>query len=118
MIHVRGLDELPLLQAFLAIGMLQDEASAKCLPSPTIATLRGCSSRLAPTGITCSLRLGLEFRIALGACLGMSFAIALASGDRRVASRIGAECEKGHGSEEEKDGDPSDRRRTRGHRRS
>lgn len=102
MIHISGFDELPLLQAFLAIGMLKNEASAKCLPSSTIATLRGRSSRLAPTDIACSLRLGLEFRIALGACLGMSFAIALASGDGRVASRIGAECEKGHSSEEEK----------------
>lgn len=101
-VHIRGLDELPLLEAFLTVGMLKDEASTKRLPPAAIASLRGCSSRLAPTGITCSLRLGLEFRIALGACLGMSFAIALASGDGRVASRIGAECEKGHGSEEEK----------------
>ena len=102
MIHIRCLDELPLLQAFLTVGMLQDEASTKRLPPAAVASLSGRPSRLAPTDIACSLRLGLEFRIALGACLGMSFAIALASGDGRVASRIGAECEKGHSSEEEK----------------
>ena len=105
-VHIRRFDQLPLLQAFLTVGVLEDEAFAERLPAAAVATLRGRSSRLAPAGIACSLRLGFEFGVALGACLRMSFAIALPSGDGRVASRIGAECEKGHSSEEEKGGNP------------
>ena len=105
-VHIRRFRQLSLLQALLAVGVLKDEAASQCLPSPTIATLRGRSSHLASACIACSLRFCLEFGVALGAGLGVSVTVALASGDGRVASRIGAECEKGHSSEEEKGGNP------------
>lgn len=116
MVHISRLRKPPLLQALLAIRMLQDEALPKRLPSAAVAALCGRSPHLATTFLAPGFRLGLEFSVAFGTCLGMSFAVALASGDGRVASRIGAECKKGHDSEEEKGGEPPDRRRTGGHR--
>lgn len=89
-VHIRRFDELPLLKAFLAIGMLKDEAFSKRLPTPAVATLCGRSPRLAAACITCSLRLGLEFGVALGACLRMGVAVAFAARHGPVTAGVSA----------------------------
>lgn len=93
MVHIRRFRQLPLLQTLLTVGVLKDEAFAKRLPSATVTALCCGSSHLATTFLAPRFRLGLEFSVAFGTCLGMSFAVALASGDGRVASRIGTESQ-------------------------
>ena len=90
MIHIRCLDELSLLQAFLAIGMLKNEASAQCLPSPAVASLRGRSPHLATACITGSLRLGLDFGVALCPGLGVELAIAIPTRYGSVTAGVSA----------------------------
>ena len=106
MIHISGFDELPLLQAFLAIGMLKNEASAKCLPTAAVAALCGRSPHLASACVTRRLRLGFDFGVTLGAGLRMGVAVALASRHGPVTAGVRAECEKWHGSDRRKSGDP------------
>ena len=96
-IHVRSLNELPLLQAFLAVGVLQDKASSQCLPSPTIATLRRSSSHLATTHLAGGLRLGLEFGVALGAGLRMLIAVAFAARHGPMTAGVSAKSKQWHG---------------------
>lgn len=108
MIHIRCLDELPLLQAFLTVGMLQDEASTKRLPPAAVASLSGRPSRLATACIACSLRLGFEFGVTLGAGLRMLFAVAIATRHGPMAAWVSAKGKKGHSSEEEKAGSSRD----------
>lgn len=90
-IHIRGLYELPLLETFLTVGMLQDEASTKRLPPASVATLRRGPSHLATTHLAGGLRLGFEFGVAFGAGLRMEVAVALASRDGPVASGVSTE---------------------------
>ena len=97
-VHIRRFRQLSLLHALLAVGVLEDEAFAERLPSSAVASLCRGSAHLATACVTRRLRFCLEFGVALGAGLGVSVTVALASGDGRVASRIGAECEKGQSS--------------------
>lgn len=93
MIHVRRFHKLPLLEAFLTVGMLKNEASAKRLPSTAVASLRGRPSHLAPACIACGLRLGLEFGVALCPGLRMGVAVALASRHGLVTAGVGTESQ-------------------------
>ena len=90
-VHVSGLHKLPLLQAFLTVGVLEDEASAQCLPSATIAPLCGGTPHLATTFLAPGFRLGFEFGVALGAGLRMGFAVTFASRHGPVTAGVGTE---------------------------
>lgn len=102
MIHIRRLLQFSLLQAFLTVGVLKDEAFAKRLPSATVTALCRGSAHLATTCVTRRLRFGFDFGVTLGAGFGVPFTVALSSGDGRVASWVGAKGKQRHGSEEEK----------------
>lgn len=93
MVHIRGLDELPLLQAFLTVGMLQDEASAQCLPLAAVSPLRRGPAYLATSCFSSGFRLGFDFGVTLGAGLRMNFAVTLASRHGSVTAGIGAESQ-------------------------
>lgn len=90
-IHVRRFHKLPLLEAFLTVGMLKNEASAKRLPSPTIATLCRGPSHLATSHLAGGLRLGLDFGVALCPGLGMEVAVTLSSRHGPVTAGVGTE---------------------------
>ena len=90
MVHIRGLDELPLFQAFLAVGMLKNEATSQRLPSSAVASLRGRPSHLAAACIACSLRLGVEFGVPLGAGLCVEITIAIPARYGSVTAGVSA----------------------------
>ena len=90
-IHVSGLDELPLPQAFLTVWMLQDEAASQCLPSPTIATLRRGPAHLATSFLSSGFRLGLKFGVALCPGLGVELAISIPARYGPVTAGVGTE---------------------------
>ena len=101
-VHIRGLDELPLFQAFLAVGMLKNEATSQRLPSSAVASLRGRPSHLAAACVTRRLRFGLDFGVALGAGLRMGVAVAFAARHGPVTAGVSTESQEWHSSEEEK----------------
>ena len=90
MIHIRGLDELPLLQAFLTVGMLQDEASAQCLPLAAVSPLRRGPAYLATSCFSSGFRLGFEFGVALCPGLGVELAIAIPTRYGSVTAGVSA----------------------------
>lgn len=93
MVHIRRFRQLSLLQAFLTVGVLKDEALPKRLPSAAVASLCRGSSHLATTCVTRRLRLGFDFGVTLGAGLRMGVAVALASRHGPVTAWIGTESQ-------------------------
>lgn len=89
MVHIRCFRQLPLLQALLAVGVLQDEAFAKRLPSAAVAALSRSSAHLASACVTRRLRFGFDFGVTLSTGLRMSFAVALASRHGLVTAGVG-----------------------------
>ena len=92
-VHIRRFLQPPLLQALLTVGMLEDEAFSKRLPSAAVSPLSRRSSHLATTCVTRRLRLGFDFGVALGASLRMGVAVALASRHGLVTAGIGTESQ-------------------------
>ena len=88
-VHIRRFRQLPLLETFLTVGVLKDEAFSKRLPTSAVAPLCRGSSHLATTCITRRLRFGFDFGVTLGAGLRMGFAIALAARHGLVTAWIG-----------------------------
>lgn len=88
-VHIRRFRQPPLLQAFLAVWVLEDEALPKRLPSAAVASLCCGSSHLATTCVTRRLRFGFDFGVTLGAGLRMGFAIALAARHGLVTAGVG-----------------------------
>ena len=78
-IHIRRFLQLSLLKAFLAIGMLEDEALPKRLPTSAVAALCRRSSHLTSACVTRRRRFCFDFGVALGADLRMGVAIAVAT---------------------------------------
>ena len=102
MVHIRGLHKLPLLQALLAVGVLEDEAFAERLPTSAVAALCRGSAHLATACVTRRLRFGLDFGVALGAGLRMGVAVAFAARHGPVTAGVSTESQEWHSSEEEK----------------
>ena len=92
-VHIRRFLQLSLLEAFLTVGVLKDEAFSKRLPTAAVAALRRRSSHLATACVTRRLRLGFDFGVALGAGLRMGVAVALASRHGLVTTGIGTESQ-------------------------
>lgn len=110
-VHIRRFRQLPLLETFLTVGVLKDEALPKRLPSAAVASLCCGSSHLATTCVTRRLRFGFDFGVTLGAGFGVPFTVALSSGDGRVASWVGAKGKQRHSCVEEERRRPSTARR-------
>lgn len=92
-IHVRRFHKLPLLEAFLTVGMLKNEASAKRLPSTAVSPLRRGPAHLATSYFSSGFRLSLEFGVALGAGLLVDLTVALASRHGLVTAGVGTESQ-------------------------
>lgn len=92
-IHVRRFHKLPLLEAFLTVGMLKNEASAQCLPLAAVSPLRRGPAYLATSYLSSGFRLGFEFGVALCPGLCMGFAVALASRHGLVTAGVGTESQ-------------------------
>ena len=90
-VHIRRFRQLPLLQAFLTVGMLQDEAASQCLPLAAVPPLRRGPAYLATSYLSSGFRLGLEFGVALGAGLLVDLTVALASRHGPVTAGVGTE---------------------------
>lgn len=89
-IHVRRFHKLPLLEAFLTVGMLKNEASAKRLPSTAVSPLRRGPAYLATSYLSSGFRLGFEFGVALCPGLGVELAIAIPARYGSVTAGVSA----------------------------
>lgn len=92
-VHIRRFLQLSLLEAFLTVGVLKDEAFSKRLPTTAVAALSRSSAHLATTCVTRRLRFGFDFGVALGAGLCMGVAVALASRHGLVTAGVGTESQ-------------------------
>ena len=90
-VHIGCFRQPPLLQAFLTVGVLKDEAFSKRLPTSAVSPLCRGSAHLATACFACGLRLGLEFGVALGAGLRMAIAIALTARYGSMTAGVGTE---------------------------
>ncbi len=90
-VHIRRFRQLPLLETFLTVGMLKNEASAKRLPSTAVSPLRRGPAYLATSYLSSGFRLGFDFGVTLGAGLRMGFAVTFASRHGLVTTGIGTE---------------------------
>ena len=89
-IYVRRFHKLPLLEAFLTVGMLKNEASAKRLPSTAVSPLRRGPAYLATSYLSSGFRLGFEFGVALCPGLGMEVAVTLSTRYGSVTAGVSA----------------------------
>ena len=89
-VHIRRFRQLPLLQAFLTVGVLEDEASAKRLPSTAVSPLRRGPAYLATSCFSSGFRLGFEFGVALCPGLGVELAIAIPTRYGSVTAGVSA----------------------------
>lgn len=92
-VHIRCFRQLPLLQALLAVGVLQDETFAKRLPSAAVAALSRSSAHLATSCVTRRLRFGFDFGVTLSTGLRMSFTVAFPARHGLVTTGIGTESQ-------------------------
>lgn len=92
-VHIRRFRQPPLLQAFLTVGMLENEAFAQRLPTSAVSPLRRGSSHLATACVTRRLRFSFDFGVSLGAGLRMGVAVALAPRHGLVTAWIGTESQ-------------------------
>lgn len=88
--------DLSLLEALFTIGVLRDETISKLLPSVRVAASVRIACDLDSLLLTPLGSLGLCLGVTLGTCFLVTFAVAIASRHRAVASRIGTQSEEWH----------------------